>query len=252
MACYLSMSEMLASAKGSPKVCTSIPLTAEKLTKNIQSTTLKTTKNMLNLLKSLPLLIVGLCMLLLMHTTCKPKEVGPKLSKVPRLVSFKITTREPQLNGELIKYKVVFEDGDGDIGVAFSERIIPRPVNPATANKPFQPYTYTFNAQQQPVDSAYNRFCKSVFITVYQKNQQGIYQPFPLLVPEANFDLSIDTYDVNASSADKPEGYTFGNDIYFSKVVFKHGEVIRLDIQVVDRARNISNMLTEYITLSLP
>lgn len=195
------------------------------------------------------IITLNILLSLFLLASCKTKELN--LSKNPRITSLSASHSSP-FGTDLQTLKIVFEDGDGDVGLTSEERTTPIPPKPATSNKPFQRYIYTFNSAGVAIDSIHNLYHYNVWVDIYRKNAQGTFELVKIMgFPEpATLFYTVFT-PLSREYADKPNGYSIDKELHFMPPHFAHGQELRIDVRVVDRAKNVSNLVSEYVTLRM-
>lgn len=181
--------------------------------------------------------------------TCLACQNDPDFPNEPIISVESLTRVYDGFNSDNIILKLRFQDGNGDLGIAPSERTTPRPLRPSTSNQPFHRYFYTFNGSGQAIDSTFNKFSDNIFITTYRRNALGVFELVPFPDPTFTFTGSFPLlYEGNRQT---PMEGIIQYTMRATPPLFKKGDVLRLDIQIADRSKTLSNIVSDTLTLKV-
>jgi hypothetical protein len=187
----------------------------------------------------LSVLVVGSC------------NLKPDFPKEPVITSLKLEQTLNGFTGTDVTLKVGFQDGDGDLGITSNERKTPHPLRIATSNLPFQEYKYTFAASNPPValDSVRNPYYFNMFIKIFRKNGFGEFEE--VVFPTPGFSYNTSFPPLYEGTRRTPMEGSIDYTIQPIPPTFNKNDLLRIEVQVVDRKLNLSNVMSDTITLKM-
>jgi hypothetical protein len=178
-------------------------------------------------------------------------NLKPDFPKEPVITSLKLERTFNPFGFDEVTMKVGFQDGDGDLGITSEERATPRPLRIATSNQPFQEYKYTFTASNPPValDSVPNPYYYNMFVKIFRKNGFGEFEE--VVFPTANFSYNTSFPPLYEGTRRTPMEGSIDYTIQPLPPTFNKNDFLRIQVQLVDRNRNMSNIVSDTITLKM-
>lgn len=177
---------------------------------------------------------------------CLACQNDPDFPKEPIISLESLKRKFDTTSSDSVLLAFRFQDGNGDLGILPEERKVPRPLNRITANGAFHLYNYTFNNSGQVIDSTLNKFSKNMFVEVYKRNAQGQFQ---LVVFPDNLDFSAAFPPLYEGKRRSPMEGTIRYAMRFLPPLFSKGDHVRIQLQIADRERNLSNIVSDTLTL---
>ena len=184
--------------------------------------------------------------LLLALAACQNK---PDFPRTPAITFESISRSLNEFSGENVLVKIRFQDGNGDLGITDDERTPIRPLRPSNQT-PFYEYTYTFNSAGAVTDSTRNKFYYNYFVKVLKKNTTtNLFEPVVFPNVNTTYDYAFKPlYEGNRKTP--MEGILEYSMLFFPGADLKKNDILKFEIQICDREKNISNsIVTNEITL---
>jgi hypothetical protein len=182
-------------------------------------------------------------------------NLKPDFPKEPVITSLKLERTLNSFGFDDVTIKVGFQDGDGDLGITSEERATPRPLRIATSNLPFQAYKYTFTASNPPsnqpiaLDSVRNPYYFNMFVKIFRKNGFGEFEE--VVFPTSDFSYNTSFPPLYEGTRRTPMEGSIDYTIQPLPPTFNKNDFLRIEVQVVDRKLNLSNIMSDTITLKM-
>lgn len=178
-------------------------------------------------------------------------NLKPDFPQEPVISSLKLERVYNGFGTDDVIIKVGFQDGDGDLGITSEERATPRPLQKATSNLPFQEYKYTFAASDRPLvlDSMPNPYYFNMFIKIFRKNGFGEFEE--VVYPTPNFSFNTAFPPLYEGTRRTPMEGSIDYTIQPIPPTFNKNDHLRIQVQIVDRKLNLSNIMSDTITLKM-
>lgn len=165
----------------------------------------------------------------------------PDFPKEPTIKIESLTRSVGEFSGDDVLLKIYFQDGNGDIGITDDERQTIRPVTIANAKRPYQEYFYTFNSFGQLIDSTRNKFHHNLFVKPFVQNASGEF--VEVVFPDVSLDFKYGFKPLYEGNRQTPMEGTIEYKMSLSPPLFKKNDIVKFEIQICDRAKNLSNVV---------